>query len=165
MTSHFSYSSTYLLDKSHFSETFDQSVTLKTGKSAYISAFSLAFLGLAILLFTDISAYGAWFIVGLGALEALSVRFRKAWWLARQMLSKAANGELTLTVDENGVASHSFYVESRIAWSELEKIQHTSQGWLLYHAGGKNYVSNRCLSEQAKDFIRAKSLLAPDKLP
>ena len=114
---------------------------------------------MAILLFTEINPYGAWFVVGLGALEALSVRFRKPWWLARQMISKAANTELTLTIDENSVSSKSFYVESKISWAEVKKIEQTAKGWLFYHAGGKNYLSGRCLSESAKAFISAQALV------
>ena len=159
MTSPFSYSTTYILDKSHFSETFDESVTLNNSKNVYFKSIALGILGLAILLFTDISAYGAWFIVALGALEAFSIRFRKSWWLARQMISKAANTELTLSIDENGVSSKSFHVESKISWLEVKKIEKTPQGWLLFHAGGKNYVSSRCLSEAANEFMREQARL------
>ncbi|MFT6898604.1 MAG: hypothetical protein ACJA13_003028 [Paraglaciecola sp.] len=159
MTTPFSYSTTYILDKSHFSETFDESITADNAKTVYFKAIILALLGLIILLFTQITAYIAWFIVALGAVEVLSIRFRKSWWLARQMISKAANSELTLTVDENGVRSKSFYVESEILWADVKKIEQTAQGWLLYHAGGKNYLSGRCLSAAANEFISAQALL------
>ncbi|MFT5692117.1 MAG: hypothetical protein ACI92E_001448 [Oceanicoccus sp.] len=155
----FSYSTTYVLDKSHFSETFDESITVNKAKSVYFKSIGLTLLGVAILLFTEINAYAACFIVGLGVLEALSIRFRKSWWLTRQMISKAANTELTLTIDEKGVSSKSFYVESRFLWSEIRKIEQTAQGWLLHHAGGKNYLSGRSLSETAKEFLSAQALL------
>jgi hypothetical protein len=48
--------------------------------------------------------------------DACSVYFRKPWWLARQMISEAANTELTLTVDENGVSSKSFSRLAPIDW-------------------------------------------------
>jgi hypothetical protein len=159
MSTPFSYSSTYILDKSHFSETFDASITVDNAKTVYFKSIILAFLGLALLLFKQIRPYVGWFIVALGALEVLSVRFRKSWWLARQMISKAASNELTLTIDEYSVSSKSFYVESKISWAEVRKIEQTAQGWLLYHAGGKNYLSGRCLSEPANEFIRAQALL------
>ena len=159
MTTPFCYSTTYILDKSHFSETFDASITVDNSKSIYLKSFVFGLLGLAILLFTDISPYIAWFIVGMGALEAFSVRFRKPWWLARQMISKAANAELTLTVDEHGVSSKSFYVESKISWADVKSIEQTAQGYLLHHARGKNYISGRCLSEEAQEFISAQALL------
>ncbi|MFT4938829.1 MAG: hypothetical protein ACI88A_001859 [Paraglaciecola sp.] len=159
MTTPFAYSTTYILDKSHFSETFDESITLNSSKTAYFKSIILGFLGLAILLFTEINPYGAWFIVGLGALEAFSVRFRKSWWLARQLISKAANSELTLTIDEHGVSSKSFYVESKISWDDVKTIEQTRQGWLILHATGRNYLSDRCLSEAARAFISKQALL------
>ncbi|MFT4994887.1 MAG: hypothetical protein ACI965_001929 [Paraglaciecola sp.] len=159
MTTPFSYSTSYILDKSHFSETFDASITAHTAKSAYFKSAILGLLGGILVFFTEITPYAAWFIVGLSALEALSVRFRKPWWLARQMISKAASNELTLTIDENGVSSKSFHVDSTICWADITKIEQTAQGWLLYHAAGKSYLSGRCLSEAAKEFIRAKAEL------
>ena len=159
MTASFTYSTTYILDKSHFSETFDESVTVDNSKNVYSKSIIFALLGLAILLFTEITAYAGWFIIALGALEVLSIRFQKPWWVARQMISKAANTELTLTIDENGVSSKSFHVESKILWADVTKIEQTTQGWLLYHAAGKNYVSGRCLNEATTEFMSAQALL------
>ena len=159
MITPFYYSTTYVLDKSHFVETFDASVSVEHAKAIYLKAIIIGFLGAAILLFTPLSAYFAWFIVALGVLEALSIRFRKPWWLIRQMISKAANSELTLTINESSVSSKSFYVESKILWDDVTKIEQTAQGWLLYHASGKNYLSSRCLSPGANEFIGAKAVL------
>ena len=159
MASTFSYSTTYILDKSQFSETFDESVIVDNSKTVYFKSIILALFGLTILLFTEVNPYAAWFIVALGAIEALSIRFRKSWWLARQMLSKAANAEVTLTIDEQGVCSKSFYVESQILWSSVNEIEQTAQGWLLYHSKGKNYISGSCLSEQASNFIGKQAVL------
>jgi len=159
MTTAFSYSTTYILDKSHFSETFDESVIVDNSKTVYFKSAVLALFGLTVLIFTEVNPYAAWFIVALGAIEALSIRFRKPWWLARQMLSKAANAEVTLTIDEQSVCSKSFYVESKIAWSNISKIEQTSQGWLLYHSQGTNYISGRCLSEQASSFVGKQAVL------
>ena len=159
MPTPFSYSFSYILDKSHFSETFDESVIIDNSKTVYFKSMVLALFGLAVLLFTPVNAYAAWFIVALGALEALSIRFKKSWWLARQLISKAANAEITLTIDDKEVCSKSFYVESKISWTEINKIEQTKQGWLLYHSGGKNYISGRCLSEQANEFINGQAQL------
>lgn len=159
MTAPFLYSSTYTLDKSHFSETYDASAPADNAKKIYMIAIALGLFGLALLIFSEINPYAAWFIIALGALEAFSLRFKRPWWIARQMISKAANTELTLQIDDGGVSSKSIHVESKITWAEVSNIEATTQGWLLYHAGGKNYVSGRCLSEEAKEFIKAKALL------
>lgn len=157
MTEAFHYSTTYKLDKSHYSETYDQSVTYDFVKTGYIKATIWALVGVVLLLATEISGYISWFIIGLGVLEALNVRFHKAWWLARQMISKAANNKVTLTIDEESVKSHSIHVNSKIAWRDIVKIEQTSEGWLLHQQTGKSYLSNRCLSQEAQDFIAAKA--------
>ncbi|MCF2947956.1 YcxB family protein [Paraglaciecola aquimarina] len=154
----FNYTTTYTLDKSHFSETFDESVTIDPSKKIYLKSVLLGMFGAALLLFTALDPYVCWFVIALGALEALSIRFRKPWWLARQMLSKAANTELTLTIDEEGVCTKSFSVESKIAWEDVTKIEQTEQGFLLYQEKQKSYLSNRILSDDAQQFIKAKAV-------
>lgn len=159
MTTPFYYSTTYTLDKSHFSETYDESITAKRSFFAYIKSLGLILLGFAIVYYTDINPYVAWFIVVLGAVDALNIYFRKSWWLIRQMISAAANTELTLSIDDEGVSSKSIAVENKITWQELTKIEQTKQGWLLYHGAGKNYLSGRCLSKAANAFLSAQALL------
>ncbi|ALS97590.1 YcxB family protein [Lacimicrobium alkaliphilum] len=153
----FSYTTTYVLDRSHFSETFDESASLKTGIRAYIKALGLATAGMAVLWLTPFTAYLAWFLVGLGVVEGLNVRFKKSWWLARQMLSRAANNEMTLIIDEQGIHTKSVYVDNTLAWADINDIQPTGRGWLFYQGKARFYLSNRCLSEEAIAFIRSKA--------
>lgn len=157
MSNDFHYSTTYLLDKSHFSETYDESVTVDETFRPYIKAVVVALVGLVLLYITEFSPYFCWFLIALGGVEALSVRFAKGFWLARQMMSKAANNKLTLTIDEQGVSSKSIHVDSQIKWADITQVEATRQGWLLHLAGGKTYLSNRCLSEEAIAFLEAKA--------
>jgi hypothetical protein len=158
MTMPFNYSTTYTLDKSHFSETFDESIIETNSIKAYAKSIGLMLAGFAFVYFTDFAPYFAWFIVVLGVIETLSVYFKRSWWLARQMISQAANTKLTLTIDENGVRSKSLSVESQILWEEIIKIEKTRQGWLLYHTSGRNYLSGRCLSDDANAFISSRAV-------
>ena len=153
MTMPFSYSTTYTLDKTHFSECYDESVIVDRSKRVYFKSAILSLFGLSILLFTTVNPYAAWFVVALGILEALSIYYRKPWWLARQMLSKAAKGEVTLILDEQSITTKSFYVDSIITWQEVSKLEQTKQGWLVIHSKGRNYISARCLSSQAQAFM------------
>jgi hypothetical protein len=116
-------------------------------------------LGFCLIVFTQVNAYIGWFIIALGGLEVFSLRYRKSWWLARQLLSKAANTELTLIIDEKGLSSQSVHIQSHIAWADVTKLEKTKLGWLLYHAGGKTYLSQRCLSEGANDFVSYQATL------
>ena len=113
------------MDKSHFSETYDESKVEDESKNPYLTAILLALAGMGLLYFTNLSPYIAWFVVAWGGVEALSVRFQKPWWLARQMISKAANNELTLTIDERGVSTQSHYVNGTLLWDDIRKIEKT----------------------------------------
>lgn len=164
MTSPFHYSTTYMLDKSHFSETFDESMQHNKKNVhpvlVYLTAIGLVLVGLSFLMFTQWSRYGAWFIVVLGCVDALSVYFKKPWWLARQMISQAANTELTLTIDENGVSSESTFVQSTLLWSDIHHIEKTKRGWFLHHKSGRNYLSSRCLSDLAERFLAQQASIS-----
>lgn len=157
MTSPFSYTTTYILDKSHFSETFDASVTEAPSKEQYAKSVALIVVGLVLMYGTDISGYFCWFLIAIGAVDGVGVYYRKPWWLARQMLSKAANNELTLTIDEQGVSSKSLHVDSQLLWSDISRIEKTPQGWLLHVGQGKSYLSDRCLSDEARAYVAAKA--------
>ncbi|WP_394146702.1 YcxB family protein [Shewanella atlantica] len=156
MNSPFSYTSHYILDKTHFSECFDESVTTDPSPKAYYKAIGFFLVGAALLL-TGANAYASLFIVGLGALEALSVKFKKTWWLWRQMMSKAANNEVQLTIDEKGVSSKSLYVDSNILWNEVTKLTITNKGFLIRHGNSVTYISKRSLDAAAIEFISAKA--------
>ncbi|EDQ01121.1 hypothetical protein [Shewanella benthica] len=155
MTSPFSYTTKYSLDKAHFSECFDESVTIDTTWRAYTKALGFFFVGVALLL-TGMNAYASWFVIGLGTLEWGNVKFKKTWWLWRQMMSKAAENEVTLTLDEQGIGSHSFYVNSQILWGDVSEIIVTARGFLIKHPAGTNYVSKQVLNETALAFINNK---------
>lgn len=157
MNSEFSYSTSYILDKSHYSETFDESVTIDTSYRPYVNAIVVALVGLVLIYASDMSPYFCWFLIGLGGVEALSVRFQKSWWLARQIISKAANNEMTLTINTDGVFAKSLYVDGKILWADIKRIEATKQGWLLHFAKGKTYISNRTLSVEAIGFLEGKA--------
>ena len=156
MNSPFSYSTTFVLDKAHFNECFTGSVTVKHSLAAYSKAIVFLLFGMLLSLFTDINQYAAWFLVGLGFVEALAVYYQQPWWVARQMLSRAAHSEVTLTLDEVGIHSHSFYINSTILWPDVSVLTVTEKGLLLKHGKGKSYISGACLSEQARVFLLAK---------
>ncbi len=153
MTTPFNYTTKYKLDRSHFAETFDESAVEKSVMQRYLKAILLFAIGAIMLIFTEVTAYVSWFFVALGAVEALSVRFRRPWWLTRQMMSRAANSELSMTIDNEGLKTMSAYVKSTILWQDVTRIKQTRQGWLIHHQGGCTYLSNRCLSDAAQKFI------------
>lgn len=160
MNTPFCFTSKFLLDKAHFNECYSESSILELSAKAFFKSGILMLFGLLLLLLTPVNAYAAWFVVALGILEALSVYYNQPWWVVRQMLSKASNSEVTLTIDEQGVLSESFYHNGRILWQDITSIQETSMGFVLHFAvgkgTGKSYVSKSCLSIEAQQYIRDK---------
>jgi hypothetical protein len=157
MTTTFSYTTQYTLDKDHFRECYTQSLITDNSVGAYFKSILLSVSGILLVLFTDVNSYAAWFLLLLGALEALSVYYQKAWWVMRQMLSKAANSEVTLTIDELGITSQSLVAELKIEWQTVKALTVTESGWLVEHDEGKNYISNSCLTAPVIEFMAGKS--------
>ncbi len=152
----FSYKTTYQLDKAHFQECYSESAIILTSFHAYKKSIVLIIAGMLLVLFTQMNPYAAWFVFAIGILEAVSTYYQKPWWVMRQMLSKAAKGNVDLTIDEEGIVSKSYYATLTLLWSEVLLIETTELGWLIKHAKGRSYISNNNLSEDAILFLTEK---------
>lgn len=151
----FRYTTQFTLDKTYYSECFDQSVNQDFSIKHYIKACIFIVAGTALLL-TGVNNYASWFIIGLGLLEALSIKFKRPWWLMRQMWSRAAGNKVNLTLDEDGIATQSDHLESLLPWEDICRFKETEQGFLLQLRRGQYYLSKRYLDHPAEEFIRTK---------
>lgn len=149
------YQTSFVLDKAHLSECFDQSTTTN-GLKDYLKAMIVGVFGVVLVLWIDVDKYLAYFVVALAAVEGLSVYYKKSWWLWRQMLSKAYDHKVDLEISKQGVVTKSFHVNNELKWSEVTQVQATSAGVLLRHKGGVNYLSNSYLSDEIIEFIKSK---------
>ena len=161
MNSANSFTSQFTLNKAHFNECYQESSTLKLSAKVFLKSGVLMSFGLIILLFTPVNGYAAWFVIALGILEALSLYYHQPWWVVRQMLSRASNSEVTLTIDEQGVLSDSFYHTGRILWQDINSIEETDLGYVLHFNVGKNnsksYLSKSYLSNDAQSYLQSKA--------
>lgn len=160
MTDSAPFISKFILDKAHFNECYQQTNTLDRSVKGYLKAAILMLLGLCILLFTQVNVYAAWFMIGLGILEAASIYYHQPWWVLRQMLAKASNSEVTVTIDERGILNESFYHSERILWQDITQINESAIGFTICFSldktRGKRYLSKHCLSAAAIAYIRQK---------
>ena len=145
----------FVLDKAHFDECYEQSLTENNTKKNNKKAITLMAIGL-ILLFLNENAYVAWFLIILGILEIFSNRYHQAWWVTRQMLSRASRSTVTITLNEQEIATQSPYMESHTPWTEITKITATDKGYLFHSAKGRSYLSKKHLSILAQQFIEQK---------
>lgn len=156
MNTLFNYQTSFVLDKSHFSECFDESITDVSITKKYSKSAILAIVGLILLFVVGTNHYAAFFVVGLSAVEGLSVFYKKTWWLWRQMLSKAYNHTVELIVNEKGITIKSFHVNSEMLFENITKCEESDAGLLLTHLNTLNYVSKSCLSDETIEYITAK---------
>jgi len=157
MSDNYSYTTTFILDKAHFEETFQESVQTPINFASFKKSLILVLVGAILVVSGEFNAYASWFIFALGIVEALGVYYRKAWWVTRQMLSRASKSEVTLVVDEKGIFSSSFYFKGEFLWSNIEKLEATKRGWLIHSGQGKTYLSNKYLSDEAIAFIQKQA--------
>ncbi|ARD43905.1 YcxB family protein [Colwellia sp. PAMC 21821] len=156
MTQPFSYQTSFILDKSHFGECFDESVQVQTPITMYRKGALLTLIGAGLVMFSELNPYAAWFVFSLGILEVVSSHYKKSWWVARQMLSKVAKAEVTLKIDNNCIHISSFYNDNKMQFSDISQITATENGWLINRNNNRHYISNRCLDKSAQAFLQAK---------
>lgn len=153
MSQPFELQTRFTLDRSHFNECYSQSLTQIAKPYNYTKSAVVIVIGVVLLFFTELDNYFSSFIIGLGVIEALSVRYQQAWWVTRQMLSRVSNSEITLTINQQGVTTKSFLATKAIPWQDIIRIVKTEKGIILIAGREKHYLSNQCLSEQAKQYI------------
>ncbi|MFT6926485.1 MAG: hypothetical protein ACJAZP_002096 [Psychromonas sp.] len=152
------FQSTFVLSREHFEECFDQSL-LVAGKPAlrYKLMVFLLIAGGAIIILGNQQKTVGLFIMSLSFVEYFSFRYRRAWWLMRQMWSKNSHNTVTLTISERGVKTESLHHNSELLWDEVKQWVETPKGiMLLLQNGAKNYLSKASLNEQAIALIKLK---------
>ncbi|MGI2259050.1 YcxB family protein [Shewanella sp. GXUN23E] len=155
MSSPFHYQTEFVLDRSHYEECFDETAKPLPGLRPYAKAAGFVLVGFALLALPMEDVIGYLFM-GLGVIEGLSVKFRRPWWLWRQLMSKAANHSVNFVLDEEGIKITSDYVNQQINWSQIDSIKLTAKGYLLNIGKGRSYISRRILSDEANAFVRGK---------
>lgn len=153
MTTEFSYTTKFKLDKTHLAECFDQSVVVDKSIMAYKRGITTLVFGMVLLYMQVTVDYISWFVISLGVLELFSTYYRKSWWLLRQMIGKSSNSEVTLIIDQQGVTTESVHVNTVLQWQKINAVEKTELGVILRHSDGVNYLSNSYLSAEAIDFI------------
>jgi hypothetical protein len=148
-----SFTSTFTLDKSHLTECYLESNSIELNFPTFLKAIVLVLFGLILLLFSDVNTYAAWFIVGVGVLEALSIYYHQPWWVLRQMMSRSYKSKVTVTVDEKGVLSESHYNTGRLLWLDINTYTESEHGYVLFFDKSKSYLSKQILTQEAQDYI------------
>lgn len=137
------FSTQFTLSRDYLAECFDQSLPYgKNPKPNYKFAVLLFAAGAGLLFFTDQPKVAAGMLIALATLELIHIRFRRAWWLRRQMWGRSADSEVTLSVDEDGIQTQSPYTQTAVSWADIERVIETDLGLILVtKSGGQQYLS------------------------
>ena len=151
------FSTQFILSRDYLAECFDQS--LPHGKNAspsYLFPAMLFFAGAGLLLLIEQPKAPGVVLIALAALELIHIRFRRAWWLARQMWGRSANSEVRLTIDSDGIQTRNPYTQTSLLWSDIERVVETELGIILVaKSGGQQYLSKSVLSAELLGEISA----------
>ena len=156
MNQTFKQSVTFILDKPHLQECFEQSAP-PVRKKDYAKAVILGLAAIGLIFVEAEHYYIPFFLFSLAILEVFNIRYRQTWWVWRQLMGKSANGPVKLIVDEEGITTESEFVNSQIRWRDVNAIEKTEKGILLRHQGGVNYLSYSHLSQDIIEFILKQS--------
>jgi len=154
MNKDFAFTTEYTLDKAFFAECYDQTSHPVSFPKAYLKGILFLLFGVVLLKFELLpNDYLGWFFVVLSFVEALSVYFKRGWWLWRQTISKSSGSKVVFKVDSNGVSYKSGKNTRSIAWNEIDQLEQSDLG-LIFHMGKqRQYVSKSCLNDEAVAFI------------
>ncbi|HEY8569224.1 YcxB family protein [Microbulbifer sp.] len=149
----------FTLSREYLAECFDQSLPYgKSAKPNYLFPALLFAAGAGLLLFTEQPKVASYTLIALGILELLHIRFRRAWWLTRQMWGKGAGSEVELTIDEDGIHTQNAHTQATLLWPDIALVIETDLGLILVaKSGSRQYLSKSLFPAHLVKEIIAKT--------
>jgi YcxB-like protein len=153
------FSTQFTLSREYLAECFDQSLPYgKNARPNYLFPAVLLAAGTGLLFFTEQPKVLGWIPIAMAVLELIHIRFRRAWWLARQMWGRSANSEVKLTIDAEGIQTQNPHTQTSIMWTDIERVIETDLGLILVaKSGGQQYLSKSLLSTELISEIVARN--------
>ncbi|MBL4783468.1 MAG: YcxB family protein [Porticoccaceae bacterium] len=145
-----SFNTKFTLSRDYLAECFDQSLPYgKNAKPNYLFPALLFSSGAGFLFFSEQPKVAGSILIALAVLELIHFRFRRAWWLMRQMWGKSANSEVTLSIDEEGIKTQNPYTQTALLWADIKCVIETDLGLILVaKSGGQQYLSKSLFSAE-----------------
>lgn len=154
MSNNKEFTAEYSLNKAFFAECYDQTSNPTEFPKSYYKAALFLFFGSVLVKFELLpNGYLGWFFIVLSFVEALSVYFKRGWWVWRQNISSSAGSKVELKFDSKGVTYKSGKVNNTIAWSDIDQLQQSDLGLILHMGKQRQYFSKSCLSDEMLAFI------------
>jgi hypothetical protein len=144
------YNTQFTLSRDYLAECFDQSLPYgKNAKPNFLFSALLLASGAGALVFTEQPKFVGIMLIALAILELIHIRFRRAWWLTRQMWGKSSDSEVKLTIDEDGIRTQNPYTQTTLLWADIERLIETDLGIIFVAKyGGQQYLSKSLFSAE-----------------
>ncbi|MBQ4814467.1 hypothetical protein A7985_15855 [Pseudoalteromonas luteoviolacea] len=151
------FQSEFTLDKRYFQECFDESVKISQHhKPKYGLITFLVSLGFVSHYLLN-QAYLGNFLFLLAVLEGVAFYYKRPWWVARQMLSRASGSKVTLIIDDEGIKTENPYRAFSVKWQDIQKVVKTEQGLIIQQQRHNQYISGAILNDEVYEFIFSKT--------
>lgn len=140
----------FTLSRDYLAECFDQSLPHgKHAKPNYLFPGFLFLAGAGLLFFAEQSKGAGSMLIALALLELFHIRFRRGWWLRRQMWGRSANSEVKLSIDDDGIKTQNPYTQTVLLWADIKSVIETDLGLILVaNSGGQQYLSKSLFSSE-----------------
>lgn len=151
------YQTEFKLSKDYLAECFDETLPFsKHAKPSYVFPAAAAIAGVVLFTSVEQGKWGGVVLLAIAALELIHMKFRRTWWLARQMLGKTANNQVQLIVDDDHIKTSSSGAETVLAWSSVDRVTETERGLILFdNQNRQQYLSKAILSAEVVEFALA----------
>ncbi|KZN38857.1 hypothetical protein N480_11485 [Pseudoalteromonas luteoviolacea S2607] len=151
------FQSEFILDKRYFQECFDESVKMSQyHKPKYALIAFLVSLGFVAHYLLSQTYLGNFLFI-LAVIEGIAFYYKRPWWVARQMLSRASGSKVLLTIDDEGIKAENPYRAFSVKWHDIEKVIKTEQGLIIQQQRHNQYISGTVLNQDVYDFIFHKT--------
>lgn len=140
----------FTLSKEYLAECFDESLPYGgDAKRKYLFAAVSFATGALLLNFTNYPKGIGTLLIVLAIIELVHIRFKRAWWLTRQIWGRSGNSEIKLSIDDEAIQTQNPYTKTVLLWKDVERIIETNLGLILVaKTGGQQYLSKSLFTEE-----------------
>lgn len=149
----------FKLSREYLAECFDETQPFaKKQKNKFAFPLIAGIAGLGILIMSESSKTPGAILLALAALELIHMKYRRTWWLWRQLWGKTANGMVQLELNEQGIQTSSMGNKTMLTWEQIDERIETNSGFILVEQSGQqHYLSKSVFTEEMVQYLTSNT--------